>query len=74
MKSIVTNPDGFESTYALLMRSEEKQRSRFETAVYAVLIASTVFAVSEAGRQAIAMPSSIARVTTVGSVAARHGA
>ena len=31
MKTTSTNPETFESTYALLVRSEEKQRSRFET-------------------------------------------
>ncbi len=52
----------FESTYALLVRSEEKHRSRFETAVYSLLIASTVFAVSQFGREAVAMPPNISRV------------
>ena len=73
MKTISTNPKAFESTYALLVRSEEKQR--VETLIYALLIASTTFAVVQFGRQAAIMPSSIARVlTTTVSAAALHGA
>jgi len=74
MKTTSTNPETFESTYALLVRSEEKQRSRFETLVYTVLIVSTIFAVLQFGRQAAMMPSSIAHVSTTLSAAARHGA
>ena len=36
MKTTSTNPETFESTYALLLRSEEKQRSRFETLIYKI--------------------------------------
>ena len=73
MKTISTNPQAFESTYALLMRSEEKQRSRFETLVYTLLIVITTFAVAQFGRQAAMMPSSITRVSTTVSAAAQHG-
>jgi hypothetical protein len=73
MKTTSTNPETFESTYALLVRSEEKQRSRFETLVYTVLIVSTIFAVLQFGRQAAMMPSSIAHVSTTLSAAARPG-
>ena len=74
MKAISTGSEVFESTYALLVRSEEKQRSRFETLIYMLLIVSTTFAVSQFGRQAAMMPSSIARVSTTASAAAGHGA
>ena len=74
MKAISTNPETFESTYALLVRSEEKQRSRFETLIYALLIVSTMLAVSQAGRQAAIMPSSIARVSMTTTAAAQHSA
>ena len=73
MKTISTNPQAFESTYALLVRSEEKQRSRFETLIYTLLIVSTTFAVAQFGRQAVMMPSSIAHVSTIVSAAAQHG-
>ena len=72
MKTISTKPETFESTYALLVRSEEKQR--VETLIYALLIVSTIFAVLQFGRQATMMPSSIARVSTTLSAPARHGA
>jgi hypothetical protein len=64
MKTISTNSEAFESTYALLVRSEEKQLSRFETLVYTLLIVSTTFAVAQFGRQAAMMPLSIAHVST----------
>ena len=74
MKATTTNPAAFESTYALLVRSEEKQRSRFETLIYWLLIVSTTFAVSQFGRQATMMPPSIARVSTTASAVVQHGA
>ena len=37
MNTTSTDSETFESTYALLVRSEEKQRSRFETLVYTFL-------------------------------------
>jgi len=73
MKTISPNPQAFESTYALLMRSEEKQRSRFETLVYTLLIVSTTFAVAQFGRQAAMMPSSIAHVSTTAAAAVQQG-
>ena len=73
MKTISTNPEAFESTYALLVRSEEKQRSRFETLAYTLLIVSTTFAVLQFGRQAAMMPTSIAHVSTIASAPAQHG-
>lgn len=65
MKTSSTNPDGFESTYALLMRSEEKQRSRLETLLYCALIAASVFAVTQFGREAMTMPAEIVRNSPV---------
>ncbi len=71
MKTISTNPEAFESTYALLVRSEEKQR--VETLIYTLLIVSTIFAVLQFGRQAAMMPSNIAHVSTTTTAAAQHG-
>jgi len=56
------------------VRSEEKQRSRFETLIYTLLIVSTTFAVLQFGRQAAMMPSGISRVSTTASAAAQHRA
>jgi hypothetical protein len=74
MKTITTDPEFFESTYALLVRSEERQRSRFEILVYMLLIISTTFAVLQSGRQAARMPSSIAHVPALAAAATGHGA
>ena len=68
MNSISTKPDGFESTYALIMRSEEKHRSRIETLIYTMLIVSTVFAVSQFGREAMTLPTDIARNPAIATV------
>jgi len=73
MKTISHNPEAFESTYALLVRSEEKQRSRFEMLVYTLLIVSTLFAVAQFGHQAAMMPPSIAHVATAVSASPQHG-
>jgi hypothetical protein len=59
----------FESTYALILRSEEKQRSRFEILIYTLLVASTLFAISQFSREATTLPLSIARIST----SALHG-
>ena len=69
-----TNPEGFESTYALIVRSEEKQRSRFEMLIYTLLVVSTLFAVVQFGRQTTMMPSSIARISTITATASPHRA
>jgi hypothetical protein len=74
MNANSTGSETFESTYALIVRSEEKQRSRFETLVYTVLAVSTICAVFQFGRQATMMPSSIVRVSTTVSAPAQHGA
>ena len=73
MKTISHNPEAFESTYALLVRSEEKQRSRFETLIYTLLIISTTFALAQFGHQAAMMPPSIAHIATAGSASSQPG-
>ena len=71
MKKISTTPEAFESTYALLVRSEEKQRSRFETLIYVLLVVSAAFAVSQFGHHAAIEHS--ARVDDL-ACQLRHGA
>jgi hypothetical protein len=73
LMKISPNRNGFESTYALLVRSEEKQRSRFETLVYTLLIVSTIFAVVQFGRQAAVMPSSLTHVAAAVAAGSQHG-
>jgi hypothetical protein len=46
----------FESTYALLVRSEEKSRSLLETVAYAILILSAVFSIWQFAHQSVAFP------------------
>jgi hypothetical protein len=58
-------PAVFESTYALIVRSEEKQRSRFEILIYTLLVASALFAISQFGREAATVPLNIARVSMI---------
>ena len=57
MKQNTLSAEGFESTYALLVRSEEKERNVFEGAVYLAIILSTVFSIWQVARQPISLPT-----------------
>jgi hypothetical protein len=46
-----------QTTYALLMRSEEKGRDLMETAVYSICIASAVLAMWQFARQPVTLMS-----------------
>jgi hypothetical protein len=74
MKSLSTEPEKFESTYALIMRLEEKRRSQFETLIYTMLIISTMFALSQFGREALTLPADIARSSSISASAEPHHA
>jgi hypothetical protein len=56
MKSNETNNEVHESTYALLVRSEEKERSLFETIAYGLFILSAVAAIWQFAQQPINLP------------------
>lgn len=56
MKQNTLSAEGFESTYALLVRSEEKERSLFEGAAYLVFILSALFSIWQMVQQPIALP------------------
>lgn len=45
MKNQTQSIEGFESTYALLVRSEEKERGIFEGAVYFAVVLSALFSI-----------------------------
>ena len=45
----------FESTYSLIVRSEDKSRSRMETLVYVVLILTAVLSIWQFARQSMAL-------------------
>jgi hypothetical protein len=51
MKHTTLSAEGFESTYALLVRSEEKERNLFEGAVYLAFILSAVFSIWQVAQQ-----------------------
>ena len=57
MKTNTISADGFESTYALLVRSEEKDRSVFENIAYFIFILSVVFSIWQAARQPVTVPA-----------------
>ena len=74
MKTLATSPEGIESTYALIVRSEERERSLIEAAVYTLLVISSLFALSQFGREAVTMPAHIVRSPSTMSAPAQHGA
>ena len=51
MKTQIYTADGFESTYALLVRSENKKRSVFEGAVYFAVVLSALFTIWQVAKQ-----------------------
>ena len=59
MKDKTMKTEPFESTYALLVRSEEKERSASETVIYMVLILSTVFSIWQAAQQTVTVPTKL---------------
>jgi hypothetical protein len=56
------------------VRSEEKQRSWFETLIYTVLIVSALFALTQFGRQALTMPVNVVHAAPVAAAPVHHGA
>lgn len=56
MKQDTLTAECFESTYALLVRSEEKERNMFECLAYLVFILSAVFSIWHAAQQPIELP------------------
>ena len=56
MKQNTISAEGFESTYALLVRSEEKERSIFEGVAYLVFILSAIFSIWNVAQQPIELP------------------
>ena len=53
------NSPTFESTYAMLVRSEEKERSLSETAVFVLLILSMVLSVWQAAHMRVTIPENL---------------
>ncbi len=59
MKPETTTPEEFESTYALILRSDEKERNVSETVIYLLLILSTVFSIWEVAQQPFQVPTNL---------------
>ena len=59
MKNNTLSAEGFESTYALLVRSEEKERGIFEGAVYFAVVLSALFSIWQVAKQPVELPSAI---------------
>ena len=64
MKQNTLSNKGFESTYALLVRSEDTKRSRFEGVAYLVFILSAVFSIWQMAQQPVTLPTSPVLHTT----------
>ena len=72
MKNTTLSAEGFESTYALIVRSEEKERNLFEGAVYLVLILSAVVSIWQAAHQPVAFLRDSSRSTSIAQSAATN--
>ena len=62
----------FESTYALLVRSEEKKRNVQEILVYALIILSAVFSIWQFAHQTVAFPIDKLANATVSATASQR--
>ena len=56
MKQNTLSAEAFESTYALLVRSEEKDRGMFEGVAYLVFTLTAVFSIWQMVQQPISLP------------------
>jgi hypothetical protein len=59
MKNETLSAEAFESTYALIVRSEEKERGIFEGAVYFAVVLSALFTIWQVAKQPVEMPTTI---------------
>jgi hypothetical protein len=60
-----THSQGFESTYALIVRSEEKERCIFEGAVYFAVVLSALFSIWQAATQTVLLPLTTVHTTSI---------
>ena len=65
MKNQTYSAEGFESTYALLVRSEEKERGLFEGAVYFAVVLSALFSIWHVATQHVALPLTVVHTTSI---------
>ena len=57
MKTTTITPEGFESTYALIVRSEERERGATEGAVFLLFMLSVLFSIWQVAQQPITLPT-----------------
>ena len=69
MKNQTLSAEGFESTYALLVRSEERERSIFEGAVYFAVVLSALFSIWQFAAQRVALPLTTVHTTSISQTA-----
>jgi hypothetical protein len=72
MKQNTLSAEGFESTYALLVRSEEKERSMFEDIAFLIFILSAVFSIWNVAQQPIELPAVIHTTSAAQSTDTHH--
>ena len=74
MKNIDTHRKAGNSTYAVLVRSEQEERSAAESAVYLLFILSAVFSIWMVAKQPITMPVDAAtqRATIAQTATGQH--
>lgn len=65
MKNQTLIANEFESTYALLVRSEEKERSIFEGAVYFAVVLSALFSLWQVAKQPVDLPLTSVHTTAI---------
>jgi hypothetical protein len=65
MKNQTNSIEGFESTYALIVRSEERERSIFEGAVYFAVVLSALFSIWQFAKQPVALPLTTVHTTSI---------
>ena len=65
MKTQTNSGEGFESTYALIVRSEEKERGIFEGAVYFAVVLSALVSIWQFATQPMALPLTTVHTTSI---------
>ena len=65
MKNETLTTEPFESTYALIVRSEEKERSIFEGAVYFAVVLSALFSIWQVAKQPVDLPLTSVHTTSI---------
>ena len=65
MKNQTLTADEFESTYALLVRSENKERNIFEGTVYVAVVLSALFSLWQFAKQPVALPLTSVHTTAI---------